>query len=183
MPFDLDIEVETLALEDHEIDGLRADALYVDHMFYNSICSHKHAVQIKPIMEYSYYSVDCYNGHVYASTIKVILILLTYVLTGACTKRLTTTLRISASKIFSARPNCHSFCYILCHSVTFYTQSPCHTPLNLHYRHTLPPSQKTYAIVSTPPPPWKSLVCTTLWVTKRQSQADYSYPMRSSCQQ
>ena len=37
MPFDLDIEVEALALEDHEIDGLRADTLYVDHMFYNSI--------------------------------------------------------------------------------------------------------------------------------------------------
>ena len=34
MPFDLDIEVEALALEDHEIDGLRADTLYVDHMFY-----------------------------------------------------------------------------------------------------------------------------------------------------
>ena len=37
MPFDLDIEVEALALEDHEIDGLRADTLYVDHMFYNSM--------------------------------------------------------------------------------------------------------------------------------------------------
>ena len=32
MPFDLDIEVEALALEDHEIDGLRADTLYVDYM-------------------------------------------------------------------------------------------------------------------------------------------------------
>ena len=31
MPFDLDIEVEALALEDHEIDRLRADTAYVVH--------------------------------------------------------------------------------------------------------------------------------------------------------